>query len=459
MGHIHQVRHRHLGQRQADEGAKADVLAARQLGAPISGSGITDADEGSGTVLSIVYVTASPTFSGAIGGYTTLDVGAPVQQSATTTALQSSSQQPFSSSVEDTSATISAETASSIFESQSSTPQSTSTTFSSSSAFSTMTSAVVTSATSLVTSVSRSASSATIAGGAAAEATASSTAQASPSKVQTGMSTGAKTGLAIGILLAIAVVAAGVLFLYWKRKKAVEEDEKSHNEKAAFGSNAAPMAGSLPHSAQPATTTIGSSAPMLDLRPMSRLMPDMMGQRRSQGNTLNAFNAPAAAAASGTGRSLTPPAGGSLWERPATVSNEKVENPFSDPTNPFGDEQAKAVSPSLSDPAVPAASPPSPSMPAPLTVRSAAPVAATGAAAAAVAAAAIAVARPPASPASSHSAPMPQGAAGAVAGPGTPPNNVHRVQLDFKPSMEDEIDLQSGQLVRILHEYDDGWVS
>lgn len=39
------------------------------------------------------------------------------------------------------------------------------------------------------------------------------------------------------------------------------------------------------------------------------------------------------------------------------------------------------------------------------------------------------------------------------------PNNVHRVQLEFKPSMDDELELKSGQLVRMLHEYDDGWVS
>lgn len=37
--------------------------------------------------------------------------------------------------------------------------------------------------------------------------------------------------------------------------------------------------------------------------------------------------------------------------------------------------------------------------------------------------------------------------------------NVHRVQMDFNPSMEDELALQAGQLVRLLHEYDDGWVS
>jgi hypothetical protein len=37
--------------------------------------------------------------------------------------------------------------------------------------------------------------------------------------------------------------------------------------------------------------------------------------------------------------------------------------------------------------------------------------------------------------------------------------NVYRVLMDFKPSMEDELELAGGQLVRMLHEYDDGWVS
>ena len=452
MGHIHQLRHRHFGKRQTDEGAEADVLAARQLGAPFTGPATTNADDDSGTVLSVIYVTASPTFTGAIGGYTTLDVGAPVQQS--------SSQESSTSSIDDTFATISSAASSSsasAFEFQTSSLRSTSASpmSSSSSTFSMTTSALVTSATSLITSVSQSKSSATIAGGAVAEATASSTSQASPSKVQTGMSAGAKTGLAIGILLALAIVAAGVLFLYWKKKKAVEEVEKSHNEKAAFGSDAAPMAGSLLPSAPPTTTKIGPSAPMLDLRPMSRLMPELMGQRRSQGNLLNTINAPTAAAAAGVSRSLTPPQGGSAWERPANATNEKVENPFSDPTNPFGDDQAKAVSPSLNGPAPLAAPSSSPSMPAPLNVRSAAPVAAASAAVAAT----VAAAKPTGSPASSHSATMSQGTLGAATGPGAPPNNVHRVQLDFKPSMEDEIELQSGQLVRILHEYDDGWVS
>lgn len=462
MGHIHQHRHRHLGKRQADEAAGADAIAARQLGAPVPGSAASSTDDGSdGTILSIVYVTAAPTFAG------TIDVGDPVQQTSSSAKHHKSA----TSSVDDTFATMSEVTSSSTY--QSPTPTSTS----SSSTFATMTSAMVASATSLVTSAS-STSSPTIAGGAVAEATASSTGQASVSTVQTGMSAGGKTGLAIGILLAVAIVAAGVLFLYWRKKKAIDEDEKSHNEKAAFGADAAPMAGSLlspPPPPPPTTTTtaaatsrVGSFAPMLDLRPMSRLMPELMGQRKSQGNPLITLNVPADAAAADVSRSLTPPQSGSPSERPANTPNEKVENPFSDPTNPFGDEQAKAVSPPLGGPAVPASSP---SMPAPLNVQKAGPPVAggagTAAAAAAVAAgagaavAAIAAAKPPGSPASAHSATLSQASAGpgAGAGPGAPPNNVHRVQLDFKPSMEDELELVSGQLVRILHEYDDGWVS
>jgi hypothetical protein len=43
--------------------------------------------------------------------------------------------------------------------------------------------------------------------------------------------------------------------------------------------------------------------------------------------------------------------------------------------------------------------------------------------------------------------------------PSPPPaDNVYRVQLDFKPSMEDELDIRAGQLVRMVHGYDDGWV-
>ena len=50
---------------------------------------------------------------------------------------------------------------------------------------------------------------------------------------------------------------------------------------------------------------------------------------------------------------------------------------------------------------------------------------------------------------------------------GTPPNvrgpaspdNIHRVEFDFQPSMQEQIELRPGQLVRVYYTYDDEWVS
>ncbi|KAL2890292.1 SH3 domain protein [Ceratocystis lukuohia] len=55
-------------------------------------------------------------------------------------------------------------------------------------------------------------------------------------------------------------------------------------------------------------------------------------------------------------------------------------------------------------------------------------------------------------------APQTEGAAAIAAAGGPAMSVVHRVKLDFTPSMKDEMELQTGQLVRLLHVYDDGWV-
>ncbi|EPS35457.1 hypothetical protein H072_11147 [Dactylellina haptotyla CBS 200.50] len=47
-----------------------------------------------------------------------------------------------------------------------------------------------------------------------------------------------------------------------------------------------------------------------------------------------------------------------------------------------------------------------------------------------------------------------QGATGAPSPNSSP---VHRVMVDFKPSMADELELTANEVVRLLHEYDDGW--
>ncbi|KAK4161094.1 myosin-1 [Cladorrhinum sp. PSN259] len=53
--------------------------------------------------------------------------------------------------------------------------------------------------------------------------------------------------------------------------------------------------------------------------------------------------------------------------------------------------------------------------------------------------------------------PAQRGAAEIAAAGGPAESLVHRVQLDFKPTLQDELSLKAGQLVRLLHEYDDGW--
>ncbi|KAK3985166.1 hypothetical protein QBC44DRAFT_163376 [Cladorrhinum sp. PSN332] len=53
--------------------------------------------------------------------------------------------------------------------------------------------------------------------------------------------------------------------------------------------------------------------------------------------------------------------------------------------------------------------------------------------------------------------PAQRGAAEIAAAGGPADSMVHRVQLDFKPTLQDELSLKAGQVVRLLHEYDDGW--
>ena len=63
----------------------------------------------------------------------------------------------------------------------------------------------------------------------------------------------------------------------------------------------------------------------------------------------------------------------------------------------------------------------------------------------------------PASPGPAPAGPPPVAGAGRPASP-PDPNNVHRVQLEFKPTMNDELEAHAGDLIRLVHEYDDGWV-
>ncbi|KAL8744374.1 MAG: hypothetical protein Q9190_003370 [Brigantiaea leucoxantha] len=307
-----------------------------------------------------------------------------------------------------------------------------------------------------------------------APALATSTASSSVSESSSGsnsggMSGGAKAGLAIGILLAIGLLAALGFFCYRRKKK--QQDEaymKTDDEKSAIGGNAA-ILGRAPSTQSRRTT---STAPRLSLRPVTEFLPNLPGNRKS-GN-------------------LLAPAGG-------IVEKKATQNQANNPANPFGNHaepSENAMAPRAEKAMIPNGANPvnpfgihaemieqpttrdrSPStgtaVPAPLRVRTptpegGAPAASTAALVAAGMAGAKGAPKPlnlsssrPVSP-----APMPSpagtefsmtsiGPAAMANGPA--PSNVHRVQLDFKPSMDDELSLRAGQLVRLIHEYDDGW--
>ncbi|KXJ88222.1 hypothetical protein Micbo1qcDRAFT_207483 [Microdochium bolleyi] len=293
-------------------------------------------------------------------------------------------------------------------------------------------------------------------------------------------SAGAKAGIAIGVLGGLLAIGLVIFFLISKRKKKQAEQQRQDNEKsngqfAAAAGARRPVSGASMASVM--TSRTSPNAPRLSLRPVTQFMPTFAERRSSKGAQLALSNV-------SPGAANQKPAGGSLWERPGASHGNGPENPFADPT-------ARAVTPTgpLPSPnpfdapenvvgvATSSYSPPR---------NAAAPAAAAGA----VGAAGVGLARKastrqeapppldltrsfaapgpiPPSPAgtefSMHSvgpgqSPGPSASAAAIAADGGPAGSaVYRCQLDFAPSLEDELEVRAGQLVRMLHEYDDGW--
>ncbi|OCK83013.1 hypothetical protein K432DRAFT_414967 [Lepidopterella palustris CBS 459.81] len=401
------------------------------------------------TIVSVVYVTMPQTFSGpAVYITPTLAVSKPVETTADSTPLATkavSSAAHASSSNKDSSSLFSASSAAE----------------SSSAASTTFISSTQANAF-LVASSTMSAT-------AAAITSATSTATASPAS--SGMSGGAKAGLTFGILIAIAAVLALVLLLYRKKKQNLQR-QPLDDEKGSIRDGPAPVAASI------RTARTMSTAPRLSLRPVTQFSPNLASNRKSAGNNLEMASAPAANANIDSRGLLTPsPQPTSAWER------QGASNAANDPANPFGNH-AETFEPSAPTTPEPGSSPRASSPVSEMSVGnndSLAPASAEGAVAAATLATPIVrkdVPKPlsvksetlvpaampspawtddiPAFPSPASTGPPPAAAAGGVAAAPVP-NNVHRVQLDFKPSMEDELGLRAGQLVRMLHEYDDGW--
>ncbi|KAH7353617.1 variant SH3 domain-containing protein [Plectosphaerella cucumerina] len=444
---------------------------------------------GPSTIVRTVYQTLTPSFTGSVGGYrtvsdsddedekptstkkaaetTTFAAGGPVLGSArpTTTAEEESTEkiptvisQPTKSKIESTLAVA------------------------------TSTPSAVLDPTGTVVSADRAD---------ASISSASSTSIATTENAETGPSTGAKAGIAIGVLAGLLFIGLLAFWLFNRRKKQIEQDQNARDDEKLnpFGNPALVTAAAVPSS----NSQRSGPAPRLSLRPVTQFLPNLsLDKRNSKGAQVMLASGP-----SGGDDRLAPNHARNSWDRPNTGDS-------TNPSNPFGNQAERIPTPIMEEPespyppsekplpagpttmaAVPSAQAPAPAANNANGMGMAAGVAA-GAAAGAVAAGALtrkasirqdggpkpldltlppppsvgAMVGPP-SPAGTEfsetsqsgeqPAPSSSGAA-AIAAAGGPANSmVHRVQLDFKPTMDDELELRAGQLVRLLHEYDDGW--
>ncbi|OAL75055.1 hypothetical protein A7D00_0653 [Trichophyton violaceum] len=466
-----------------------------------------DNDRKSGsTITSVIYVTAKPTFSGPIGGYSTATEDRDRPKITPFPPLETptrSTRRPRPTETSDEGETETPTPEPTPEPTTERTPTTTRRPPSSSSSSSSQPSSHSTPAP--TTSSDRDFTTSTLAptrtiatnSNDAAMETASGSSSATAVPGAGGMSSGAKAGLAIG-LIALAAIIGGAIFFFLRKRKREQELQEIDNEKS-FSNAAASFP--PPPASRPTTSTTSPVAPKLNIRPVTQFSPDfgspLPGAAKAPGVLNVSGSLPTPPASAGGSRSLTDGPGPSALVKSHTATNS---DPFNDPVNPF-DNPSSAPS-----------SPPNRTLPEALQVRTpsvgsdvsrpVSPVSegtvntgvvASASALSAVTTSAAAVAsvrssedarkdqpppppqqqqqQQPAPPQVSAAAPAPSSPAmstasvvnvapapaGAPAGPPPGPNNVYRVQLDFNPSMDDELPLRAGQLVRMLHEYDDGW--
>ena len=469
--HRRQHEHHHRGHDVRDS-ADIDPLTDQIL------SAIQNDVSAVATIVSVVYKTASQTFAGSIGGYVTMTASPPSQtseaQAPAPSAAQTSqllppgpeTQQSYSTTTQsEPASTLSAIATSETPSASSPAPVMTTLATSHSTTANILDSSTLLHSmpTNPVLSTDAAPSSTSVAAAAQSSTKSSSSdvGGVATEKSSGGLSGGAKAGIAIGVLLAVGLIL-GLLFFYYRRRRDQEKrvEDPVENEKNPFGDNAAiPTATApapAPASIPQAVPSRVSTPPQLSLRPASQFQPELLGRGGKAADVLGITGATVVAATA------------------AQHSNQ--------PTNPFEDMAAVNQSMASAPPAEPLSSNLSKAnvdeLPAPLRIRTPSPESEAGV----VGGAAIAQrhnapkpldikrtasptpSRPMApldaavpSPAATEFSMTSVSATSITSGPGA--MNVHRIQLDFKPSMDDELELRAGQLVRLLHEYDDGWVS
>lgn len=445
------------------------------------------------TVVSIVYVTAPKTFDGPIGGYKTLDdsedaqipaTSIPAQQSPKLKDLGPTNASPTAQNAGTNTRETQSTKAQSVEAEPSKTPSPVSKAEKSdsiapvSSSFSSKATALSSKSslnnsiaaephsTSTQSMLQSSSTTESLIGQSAATGSALVTPVPVPIEKSQGMTGGAKAGLAIGILICIGVLLAVVICCLRRNKKENKSYEQTDDEKAQTGN------AGLGRTQSTRSTRTTATAPRLSLRPVTQFLPDL-GVRRKSGNILAATSSPTQKGLSvpnetSAEKSAVSNDAANPFGNHAEVADEKnvlgiqsnTSNTSNGLVNPFTNHAATLDEPKLGSSLAPLAQ-----APAPLRIRTPPPEA-SGAAGAARTERHNApnqynltpsrAASPALSGTSEYS--MSSVSSGYLAH-GPPPYNVHRIQLDFKPSMDDELGLHAGQLVRLLHEYDDGWVS
>lgn len=302
-----------------------------------------------------------------------------------------------------------------------------------------------------------------------------------------GLTGGGRAGVALGVILGLGLII-GLVLLYLRRKRRPEEqyiqtaDEKTHHSPVASDPPDVSMAPVVSRTSSVRTTRTASAAPRLSLRPLTQFEPNLGADGRGAGNqSPNASLAELSARGTGPGMAgYLQPAGGHPGQA----------NP---PQNSFGPNTGASSDLANRDASRDTVWPAPPSNTAsdmkPAGLMNGPTPSSSGIGAAVVAAAQVKTHSRASSPTTGHTpnsdgsappAPFVLNGSGAGADSdsirsaaassvstsgggkgssgGSTPNAVYRVQLDFKPSMEDELELHTGQLVRLLHEYDDGWV-
>ncbi|ROW05543.1 hypothetical protein VSDG_00249 [Cytospora chrysosperma] len=310
--------------------------------------------------------------------------------------------------------------------------------------------------------------------------TASATQSASSSTSSGSNDTATKAGIAIGVLAGIFIVLAMVYFVVRKRKSQLQQERLDDDEKLGGALEKEPPAAP-------------AKAPRLSLRPMTQIF---MGATAPADRQIK--RGPQQDIAMVPSPTMKRAPGADAWERPTTSDSQNVYNPFGNHAETVLEEPGTPMNPTspmtLNSEANPVQANPVGQAISTPTASEAAALFGGATAGAAVGAGTVSglqrkqsvrkdndpapldltlppkIAAGPPSPTGTefslqeaeygHSPTQSSAGAAAIAAAGGPANStVHRVQLDFKPTMNDELELHAGQLVRLLHEYDDGWAT